>query len=388
MEILNISGQDQSGGRKNRKYRALLGATIVAVVVGLSSTLAAQININSGPVEFGQGVAQTVSCSGDASVMVTPASTFYNSEPDVVTYSGDMEGTSLQLPSYSGISIGMVVSDGGRDIPEGTVVRGFDGGGWLYLNHAPLGVGTFPITFTGSNGIPSTLVPTAGSSPLNNSPGEYYGQGYLNLDISHLALGMLVSGAGIPADTTIIYIDDNNGGYIELSNTIEFTADAPLTFINSPGGGGFNLSEITVSDIPTACAGKIFTVKVYDNESSEPLVLSNQNGAIDQSINIWWGSGYTPVGIHADREVVPQDAALFLLPIYNDWHWPQDHDTYGNAFAVETALSEGGMPSNAFKIYLPTPFSATRVYKVTLETQDDSPTAFNSGQSYYEAWYD
>ena len=371
-----------------KKFKLLVGVSVIATTLALSSTLAANISINSGPVEFGQGVAQTVSCSGEQSVTVTPASTFYNSDPDVVTYSSQMDGTYLQLPSYSGISIGMVVSDGGRDIPEGTVVRGFDGGGWLYLNNQPRGVGTFPITFTGSKGIPSTLVPTGGGSALNNSPGEYYGQGWLNLDVSHLALGMLVSGTGIPADTTIIYIDDNSGGYIELSNIIEFTAGAPLTFINSPGGGGFNLSEIVVSEIPTACSGKIFTVKVYDNESSEPLVLSNQNGAIDRSINVWWGSGYTPVGVHTGQPLVSQDAALFLLPIYNDWHWPQEHGSYGHAFAVETALSGGGMPSNAFKVYLPTPMSSTDVYKITLETQDDSPTAFDGRESYYEAWVD
>ena len=375
-----------------KKFKLLVGVGVIAITLALSSTLAAQININSGPVEFGQGVAQTVSCSGDASVMVTPASTFYNSDPNVVTSSGDIDGPYLKVPSYSGISIGMNVSDGGRDIPEGTVVRGFDGGGWLYLNHAPLGVGTFPITFTGSKGIPSTLVPTAGGSPLNNSPGEYYGQGYLNLDISHLALGMLVSGAGIPADTTIIYIDDNSGGYIELSNAIDFTADAPLTFINSPGGGGFNLSEVTVSEIPTACAGKIFTLKIYGDSSSEPLDISAQGSApdisVDNSVNVWWGSGYVPTGIHANAPQVPQDAALMLLPNYNDWHWPQDQNVYGHPYAIETAISGNEMPSNAFKIYIPTPIDSAKVYKITLETEDDSPTRFDGVYSFYEAWID
>jgi len=58
---------------------ALIAASI-AVVVGLGSSLAANININSGPIEFGQGVAQTTSCSGETPIIVTPQASFINQE--------------------------------------------------------------------------------------------------------------------------------------------------------------------------------------------------------------------------------------------------------------------------------------------------------------------
>ena len=76
MEILNFSGQEVSGSKKRSRSRAFIGIGVIAAAVGLSSTLAANISINSGPVEFGQGVAQTVACSGDESIIVTPATSF------------------------------------------------------------------------------------------------------------------------------------------------------------------------------------------------------------------------------------------------------------------------------------------------------------------------
>ena len=57
-----------------------MGIGALAAVLAVASTLAANININSGPVEFGQGVAQTTACSGDTQIIVTPQSNFVNSE--------------------------------------------------------------------------------------------------------------------------------------------------------------------------------------------------------------------------------------------------------------------------------------------------------------------
>ena len=74
MSVLNL---DQDSKSKSRKpLKVLLGIGGLAAVVALASTLAAGININSGPVEFGQGVSSTTAC--DDSITVTPYSTFVN----------------------------------------------------------------------------------------------------------------------------------------------------------------------------------------------------------------------------------------------------------------------------------------------------------------------
>ena len=75
MSLLNL---DSGGRERSRKpLKVLLGIGGLAAVVALASTLAANININSGPVEFGQGVASTTACDSDG-ITVTPYSTFVN----------------------------------------------------------------------------------------------------------------------------------------------------------------------------------------------------------------------------------------------------------------------------------------------------------------------
>jgi len=63
----------------NSKFKvALLASAGLALVATIGTTLAANINLNTGkPVEFGQGVAQATSC--DHSILVTPNSSFDNS---------------------------------------------------------------------------------------------------------------------------------------------------------------------------------------------------------------------------------------------------------------------------------------------------------------------
>jgi hypothetical protein len=72
--LLNLDGS--SGRKSGKSLKVLLGIGGLAAVVAVASTLAANININSGPVEFGQGVAQTTTC--DDQITVTPFSTFIN----------------------------------------------------------------------------------------------------------------------------------------------------------------------------------------------------------------------------------------------------------------------------------------------------------------------
>ena len=75
MSLLNL---DSGGKERSRKpLKVILGIGALAAVVAVASTLAANININSGPVEFGQGVASTTACDSDG-ITVTPYSTFIN----------------------------------------------------------------------------------------------------------------------------------------------------------------------------------------------------------------------------------------------------------------------------------------------------------------------
>ena len=63
---------------QNKAFALLLGVALLGTGLALSSTLAANININSGPIEFGQGVAQTTAC--DSEILMVPNSTFINAD--------------------------------------------------------------------------------------------------------------------------------------------------------------------------------------------------------------------------------------------------------------------------------------------------------------------
>jgi hypothetical protein len=74
MELLKFSDSPKSS-RRGKNPAAFIGAGIMVAVMGLSSTLAGTISINSGSaVEFGQGIVSTAAC--DSSVKVTPLSEY------------------------------------------------------------------------------------------------------------------------------------------------------------------------------------------------------------------------------------------------------------------------------------------------------------------------
>jgi hypothetical protein len=78
MSLLNFDRKDKQPPRDRKSLKLVLGVGALVGVIALGSTLAASINLNGGgPVEFGQGVAQTTAC--DSQIIVTPYSSFDNS---------------------------------------------------------------------------------------------------------------------------------------------------------------------------------------------------------------------------------------------------------------------------------------------------------------------
>ena len=384
MEILNFSDQEGSGSKKRSRSRAFIGIGVIAAAVGLSSTLAANISINSGPVEFGQGVAQTVACSGDESIIVTPATSFTNapsSVTKVVTFYG---GDTFTVASTADLAVGMLLSNFMSQYPYIiTEINGLE----VRMSGQGLSEGNaLSITFTPSSGTEQKRTP-------QEVDGEPYaadiGESSMVLDSTSIEVGMLVSGPEIPANTTVVYTGVNFSDlgeriYIELSKDTTYSeGDGELTFTNS-GQSSFKLSDITVSAIPDTCNGKVFTIKLYDNESSEPLRISNfGEGNGDSSVQVWWANSYGEVGQSTTNphEAVVQFPADYR--VFGSW-W---EDAYNSGYAVETA-GNSDLPNGAFKINLPVTVDASRVYKITIESQDDSDSlnVDDSGSGFYDWW--
>lgn len=76
MEILRFENAPTRKTRSKSPIKGLVGLSAVAAIAVFGSTLAASITLNSGSVEFGQGVSQTTAC--DDAITVSPQATFIN----------------------------------------------------------------------------------------------------------------------------------------------------------------------------------------------------------------------------------------------------------------------------------------------------------------------
>ena len=85
MSILNLNGPSGRSARSPRVVKVWVGIGILVAVLGIGSTLAANITINGGPsTEFGQGVQRTVYCGSGSQypITVTPISSYSNPAPE------------------------------------------------------------------------------------------------------------------------------------------------------------------------------------------------------------------------------------------------------------------------------------------------------------------
>ena len=85
MSILNLNGPSGRSARSPRVVKVWVGIGLLVAVLGIGSTLAANITINGGPsTEFGQGVQRTVYCGSGAQypITVTPISSYSNPAPE------------------------------------------------------------------------------------------------------------------------------------------------------------------------------------------------------------------------------------------------------------------------------------------------------------------
>jgi hypothetical protein len=79
MSPLNIHPEEDRAVTKkknNKVLKVLLGISALIAVPVIGTTLAASITIGTGPIQFGQGVQQAVTC--DSGVTVTPTAGFTN----------------------------------------------------------------------------------------------------------------------------------------------------------------------------------------------------------------------------------------------------------------------------------------------------------------------
>ena len=114
MSILNLNGPSGRSARSPRVVKVWVGIGLLVAVLGIGSTLAANITINGGnSAEFGQGVQRTVYCGSGASypITVTPISSYSNPSPQDMAVHGDDPVASASAAAGSFYLSGIQVSE-------------------------------------------------------------------------------------------------------------------------------------------------------------------------------------------------------------------------------------------------------------------------------------
>ncbi len=105
MSILNLNGPSGRSARSPRVVKVWVGIGLLVAVLGIGSTLAANITINGGPsTEFGQGVQRTVYCGSGASypITVTPISSYSNPAPQDIAEAAQSEDPNASASAAAG----------------------------------------------------------------------------------------------------------------------------------------------------------------------------------------------------------------------------------------------------------------------------------------------
>ena len=240
MSILNLNGPSGRSARSPRVVKVWVGIGLLVAVLGIGSTLAANITINGGnSAEFGQGVQRTVYCGSGASypITVTPISSYSNPAPEDIAQAAQSADPKASESAAAGSFYlsGIQVSDIDQACSGiNFVVSVYDNKG----NDTPL-----PIVTTVS-GNPAVTV------PIISVPAVYWIDGCPSFLTSQCTTSQYIKtdsfGALLSADRTK-YISASP--YATVTSSETFTGGSKGFTINFPATSGTRITSDSVGKI-------------------------------------------------------------------------------------------------------------------------------------------
>jgi hypothetical protein len=332
---------EETSRTKSRFKFLTTGAIILGSIFFFQSTLAGNISLNSSRgIEFGQGVSQTVACSGEEILTLTPRSSFTNASPGAhylnsVTVSniptscyGDdfiisayNDSSSTPLALFNTSSTAAVIYNN-----AGTFSRGIGSTGMTVASST----GTFTATFT---------TPVAQSSSV------------FKLTIQ----------SGLHTPYYIVGDAGPGGGFIYYVNQSGFSCGATHTTTGSPTGGKCNYLEVAPSGWNTGSdPTKVWAVPA--NESADVSGLTNDASAYNNASGV--GLGYknslaivTQNGLYnaSSNNYAAGAARAYAGGSKSDWYLPTTAElnllcqwARGVAPSVSTACTGGSINSATY----------------------------------------
>lgn len=245
MSILNLNAPQGRGPIGKKKTKIWMGVGLLVAVLGIGSTFAANISLNSpgGTTEFGQGVSQTVYCGGSESVVITPISTYSN------TVVGSPTGGSAE-DSFTG-RFGNTYSSS-------------------YFEFAQTAVASSTV-----NGITGWWVTNTGTATL----------------ASNQALSSVKTYASTYVFTERVYRNGVGWGYykvngVSTSKVVITAAVAPTPGATTPAS--FKVGGVLISNIPTSCTGVDFVVSAYGATGSTATTLISSGATNVKEVAVYY----------------------------------------------------------------------------------------------------
>ena len=247
MEILNLGGSYESSARPSKKkFKVVLGIGVLAGVLGMGSTLAATVQINTGStVEFGQGVAATTAC--DTDITVTPGTTYVN---DTAT-AGNSENFQMRTITIANLNTDTKTADGQTQGCGGNwlIIKAYTTSSALATKYAVSG-GLANSLYLGWN-YPGAAV-SGGSGVVNY---KAYNSG-ISLAIANSGTSCVAKAIGY-AGTSVTSVDAA-GIACEMSGASAQTKTATITLgkaSNSGNGANYGVAASAVQKITVETSG-------------------------------------------------------------------------------------------------------------------------------------
>ena len=331
MSILNLNTPQGGNSVGKKKTKIWMGAGLLAAVLGVGSTLAANITINSpeGNTEFGQGVTQTVYCGGTQSVTVSPMSTYVNTVKAADTPAQETLTASvrvLDVKSGSDIRTITVSSASSKRVTIGIKT----------LTTAPRWGSTVPSDKnTTMNGFWLSSATSTSDSAVTPTPAQLRAGGYFFAQ-------EVGSSSGTYKNVTSN--SDTNARDVIVQN---YTAAVPGAVTSE---ASFRVGGVLISNIPPKCVGVNFVVSSFGETGTVQTLVSSGSDIVREVAARWTGSADDTTDPSKDRN----------KPIPSD------------------LISQSQTGSTLKFIFTPgangTALTSANLYKLVVETQEDALT--------------
>ena len=307
-----------------RKLSSIL-AFLLLLVGGtylVQTTLAANISLNSGPVEFGQGVTQTAACSGATNLTITPNSSFVNASGGGAHYFSSVTVSNVPTSCYGDdFTIKAFNNVGNTPLAifnststnaviynnSGTFEAGAGSGGLTVSSSS----GAFTVTFSTPVALASTVfkitLESGAHSATSYNVGDIGPGGgrIFYKDLAGFDCGPTFSSTGSPTGGKCTYLEVAPATWITPSDSttvvlgnrtndaevVGIRKDASAVFSVNDLGLGYKNSLALFNDSRALANTGIKYVRNYNGGSLSDWYLPNST---ELNLLVYWSKGLTP----------------------------------------------------------------------------------------------